>query len=763
MWRFTRFNNRLNTLKVGLLGTVGLMILYSCSDSTAPARPTLSANGIGLVANVVFPGYTAETVPFKPEPSPTINAASSCQDCFVDKGLPIGFSFTFFGNVYDKINISSKGLVGFGPLDAAGLPVFQRDGCCTSGFIPKNDVTNNIIALGWGDWTPNSVKQIRHETRGAAPNRIFVVEYINVGENGGNGHLSAQLVLYEHSNDIVIYTKEINTTLARRTFTQGIENLAGNEAKYVAGRDSAKFSLTNDAVKFSLVATNVAPYINVPADLSANTGAASCVASVSVGMATATDDAPGVTISYVRSDDATALDAPFKKGVTTINWTAKDAEGLLSSAVQTVTVSDKEIPVVTAPPNKVVRTAKGLSTAWVDVGTATASDNCGNVTVKGVRSVGSFLESGYSLGVTTITWTATDESGNVATAIQTVTVTPNQPPVFTFVPVAVAVNTELGKCSAHAELGVALAKDDLDEGLVVTAKRGDNLPLSEPYRQGTTIVTWTATDADQASTLATQEVKVSDNQKPSITAPANMSVPNNPGVNSAMVSQLGSPVVNDNCSPENVMVSASRNDELSLGSPYPIGSTIITWKATDAALNFSTATQTIVVRDTTAPVLGALSNLVANATSPSGAVVSFSVNATDNIGVTSIECSAASGSVFPIAVTTVACTAYDAAGNHASGTFTVTVLSARQQLQNLIAYTSGLGLPNGTAQPLLNQLEAALRALDGNAHIACNKLADFMSLASAKSNKPDGVSTQARPQTTIVGDAQRICDVLGCG
>ena len=297
MWRFTQFGSRLSTLRMALFSAAALIVLNSCSDSTAPTRPLLLTSGIVPLASFALPVYEVGTVPFTPDAAPTINASRVCEDCFVDRGLPIGFSFTFFGNVYDKINISSNGIVGFGPLDAVGDPVLQRDGCCTSGFIPKNDVTNNVIALGWADWSPNSVKQIRHETRGTAPNRRFVLQYTNVGEGGGNGHLTAQLILYEHSNDIVLYTTELSTTFTKRTFTQGIENLAGDEARFVAGRDSARFSLANDAVKFSLAAKNQAPFITPPSDILANTGAGVCAAKVTVGTATATDDAPGFTVA----------------------------------------------------------------------------------------------------------------------------------------------------------------------------------------------------------------------------------------------------------------------------------------------------------------------------------------------------------------------------------------------------------------------------------------------------------------------------------
>src|SRR5207253_2259859 len=90
-----------------------------------------------------------------------------------------------------------------------------------------------------------------------------------------------------------------------------------------------------------------------------------------------------------------------------------------------------------------------------------------------------------------------------------------------------------------------------------------------------------------------------------------------------------------------------------------------------------------------------------------GAVASWDLRVTDNVGVTSVVCEPASGSVFPVGSNAVTCTASDAAANSSVKAFNVEVIDAHQQLFNLIAYVRALNLPNGTAQPLINQLEAA--------------------------------------------------------
>jgi hypothetical protein len=82
----------------------------------------------------------------------------------------------------------------------------------------------------------------------------------------------------------------------------------------------------------------------------------------------------------------------------------------------------------------------------------------------------------------------------------------------------------------------------------------------------------------------------------------------------------------------------------------------------------------IACADTTAPALGLPSDISVAATGSSGAVVTFTVTATDtNPSNPVVTCSPPSGSTFPIGTIVVTCSATDAAGNTATGTFRVTV------------------------------------------------------------------------------------------
>lgn len=80
-------------------------------------------------------------------------------------------------------------------------------------------------------------------------------------------------------------------------------------------------------------------------------------------------------------------------------------------------------------------------------------------------------------------------------------------------------------------------------------------------------------------------------------------------------------------------------------------------------------------RDIQAPMLTVPSDIVTEATSPSGTIVTFSASAIDDIdGSITPICDHSSGSTFPLGLTTITCTATDNTGNTNSAIFTIRVV-----------------------------------------------------------------------------------------
>ncbi|MEW6681846.1 MAG: HYR domain-containing protein [Nitrospirota bacterium] len=111
------------------------------------------------------------------------------------------------------------------------------------------------------------------------------------------------------------------------------------------------------------------------------------------------------------------------------------------------------------------------------------------------------------------------------------------------------------------------------------------------------------------------------------------------------------------------------------GSTFPLDVTTVTCTATDFSINGTQSSFTVAVQDTTPPALTCSSDLVAEATSASGAVVTFPpCAASDTVDPAPvIGCSPPSGSTFPLGTTTVTCTATDFSGNSGQASFSVTV------------------------------------------------------------------------------------------
>lgn len=111
------------------------------------------------------------------------------------------------------------------------------------------------------------------------------------------------------------------------------------------------------------------------------------------------------------------------------------------------------------------------------------------------------------------------------------------------------------------------------------------------------------------------------------------------------------------------------------GSVFAVGETTVTCTAKDKQGNEATGSLVVVVRDTTNPAVTVPNDISAEATGANGAQVDYTVSAMDVVdGDVTATCDPATGSVFPIGTTSVACAAVDAAGNtSAPATFQVTV------------------------------------------------------------------------------------------
>jgi hypothetical protein len=219
----------------------------------------------------------------------------------------------------------------------------------------------------------------------------------------------------------------------------------------------------------------------------------------------------------------------------------------------------------------------------VVLGLPSFSDNCPG------SSVSNNAPATFPKGLTVVTWTVTEASGNSATASQNVTVNDTQNPTIS-APAAVVVSTAPGQCSASSVVLGSPTFGDNCPGSSVS----NNAPAIFP--KGLTVVTWTVTDASGNSATASQNVTVNDAENPTITCPANLSLfTTNAGGRTVSFALPGGA---DNCGVASVVANPAS------GSNFPVGTTPVLVTVTDTSGNTAQCSFSVTVALNNAPVAG---------------------------------------------------------------------------------------------------------------------------------------------------------------
>lgn len=191
------------------------------------------------------------------------------------------------------------------------------------------------------------------------------------------------------------------------------------------------------------------------------------------------------------------------------------------------------------------------------------------------------------------------------------------------------------------------------------------------------------------------------------------------------------------------------------------GTTILTWTASDVAGNTASSSRTLRI-DTTDPTLTVPLLGVSAPAGPSGtAPVSFAVPTSDDLSGSSVSCTPASGSVFPLGETTVVCTAVDGAGNDTSKQFVVTVTQPTTvagyiaELRELVSLNP---MDEILRRQLLNDLVLLEKAYEKGrgATKGCKELGDLQLRVTT------ATSIQSGTKSVILARAGELGELLGC-
>ena len=222
----------------------------------------------------------------------------------------------------------------------------------------------------------------------------------------------------------------------------------------------------------------------------------------------------GATLVNDFNNSSTLAGAVFNEGTTLVTWTASqivDGITYTDTCDFFVVVNDNEPPVVVPPPDITIGTTNQCMAQIPTLGTPTTSDNCGVL-----RVWNNAIDNDYNLGTQSITWFIEDIHGNISSAMQNITVVDDDPPTF--------------NCTSNITRRV-------DEGQNFYTVFGDEF---EPFRVfdcnsftttndfnntdslsgvqfpiGTTVVTWTYTDALGNISTCVMTITITDNTDPS--------------------------------------------------------------------------------------------------------------------------------------------------------------------------------------------------------------------------------------------------------
>lgn len=403
-----------------------------------------------------------------------------------------------------------------------------------------------------------------------------------------------------------------------------------------------------------VVADTTAPRLILPGDVVSETTGADRVVEYTVA---ARDLVDGI----VAADCSPRSGSSFSLGTARVRCIAADTRRNGAQGSFTVTVvrsDDTTAPELDLPDDQV---AEATSGAGAVVSYEVGADD--NRTDEPSTSCTPSAGATFPLGPTRVECTAVDDAGNKASGAFTVTVSDTREPSLTLPDDQVA---EATSASGAAVSYVASARDAVDGEIVPRCSS----PSGSIFGLQTTRVSCTARDKAGNSVGAEFDVTVRDTAGPVIEVAG--------GTSAEATSKAGAVVKYKVTARDVVDGAVAPTCSPRSGSTFRLDETTVTCKAADTRGNSSEKSFTVTVTDKTGPRVFPPADVVTEATSAAGAIVHYGPATADDVvdGSRPTTCSPASGS-FPLAVTTVTCSASDRRGNRGEAAFRVTVRDTR--------------------------------------------------------------------------------------
>jgi hypothetical protein len=168
--------------------------------------------------------------------------------------IPLGFTFKYMGQSYTTCNVSTSGFISFSaiPIGATGYT--------------NNDLTGggygDMICPLWDDIALSATTDLIYTTTGAAPNRVFTVQWVNVKwNNTATAGINFQVKLQETTNKITFVYQILGGAVVTPSASVGITinapNMGGGTSPTPVGQKFSSLSnLTASAVASSATEVN---------------------------------------------------------------------------------------------------------------------------------------------------------------------------------------------------------------------------------------------------------------------------------------------------------------------------------------------------------------------------------------------------------------------------------------------------------------------------------------------------------------------------
>ncbi|MDX2302293.1 MAG: HYR domain-containing protein, partial [Microscillaceae bacterium] len=380
------------------------------------------------------------------------------------------------------------------------------------------------------------------------------------------------------------------------------------------------------------------------------------------------------------------IDLSFLAGNPTVNFrflfisdaSEENLDGIAFDNVKIEEANVVEPLAIAAIEDITVNTDAGVCSATVTLPEAVVT---GGVTPVNVSND---APASFELGETTVTYTATDANGTSVSTSFIVTVNDRENPVFVACPQNINATAPFGAAGAVVTYDFPEASDNCSALIIVTLLEG--FDSGETFPIGETTVSYIAVDDAGNSAECTFSVTVTEGQPAelSIAAIADITVSNDPGVCGATV-----------ILPEAVVTGGEGEITITNDAPeiFPVGTTTVTYTATDGAGQTVSTSFDVTVNDTETPVFTAgVDDLFLSTDAPSEIFLLDPV-VSDNCPEATFELvgGLANGSVFPLGITKQTYEATDASGNKTQACYNIGLLPLVQDLPYSQDFEAGNG------------------------------------------------------------------------